>query len=174
MENGLAPIQKKKEFLGSGKFNLGDGSQIHFWEDTWLGNTPLKYQYPSLFNITRKKHASVATVLGATPLNISFRRSLVGNNRIAWLDLVARVMSIQLSDRKDTFCLVANPTWLLHGTIYIQALVAPNIVPRKHILWKLKLPLRVKIFMWYLIKGVTLTRDNLARMRWQGSLKCSF
>ena len=118
MENGLAPIQKKKEFLGSGKFNLGDGSQIHFWEDTWLGNTPLKYQYPSLFNITRKKHASVATVLGATPLNISFRRSLVGNNRIAWLDLVARVMSIQLSDRKDTF------VWLLtqHGSFTVQSI----------------------------------------------------
>ena len=26
--------------------------------------------------------------------------------------------------------------------------------------------------MWYLIKGVTLTKDNLARRRWKGSLKC--
>jgi len=26
--------------------------------------------------------------------------------------------------------------------------------------------------MWYLIKVVTLTKDNLARRRWKGSLKC--
>ena len=30
-------------------------------------------------------------------------------------------------------------------------------------LWKLRLPLKIKIFMWYLKRGVTLTKDNLAR-----------
>lgn len=37
-------------------------------------------------------------------------------------------------------------------------------------LWKLKMSLKIKIFMWYLFKGVILTKDNLARMNeleWQ-------
>ena len=53
-----------------------------------------------------------------------------------------------------------------------RAITATNIIPHNYIIWKLKLPLKIKIFMWYLIKGVTLTKDNLARRRWKGSLKC--
>jgi hypothetical protein len=45
-----------------------------------MGNQPLKLKYPSLFNIVRRKQDTVATVLSSVPLNILFRRSLVGNN----------------------------------------------------------------------------------------------
>jgi hypothetical protein len=30
-------------------------------------------------------------------------------------------------------------------------------------LWKLKIPLRIKVFGWYLRKGVVLTKDDLAK-----------
>ena len=41
-------------------------------------------------------------------------------------------------------------------------------------LWKLRVPLKIKIFMWYLIKGVVLTKDNLVKRNWQGNIKCGF
>jgi hypothetical protein len=41
-------------------------------------------------------------------------------------------------------------------------------------LWKLKIPLRIKVFGWYLRKGVILTKDNLAKRNWHGSKKCVF
>jgi hypothetical protein len=40
--------------------------------------------------------------------------------------------------------------------------------------WKLKLPLKTKIFMWYLKRGVVLTKDNLIRRNWKGSKTCAF
>ena len=40
-------------------------------------------------------------------------------------------------------------------------------------LWKLKMLLKIKIFMWYLIKGVVLTKDNLAKRNLEWNLKCS-
>jgi hypothetical protein len=43
----------------------------------------------------------------------------------------------------------------------------------KHI-WKMKIPLRIKVFAWYLRRGVILTKDNLVRGNWQGSPKCCF
>ena len=55
-----------------------------------------------------------------------------------------------------------------------MAITTTNIIHHNHIIWKLKLPLKIKIFMWYLIKRVTLTKDNLARRRWKGSLKCCY
>ena len=41
-------------------------------------------------------------------------------------------------------------------------------------IWKSKIPLKVKIFVWYLHRRVVLTKDNLAHRNWQGSKKCSF
>uniref|UniRef100_A0A452Y7C2 Uncharacterized protein n=1 Tax=Aegilops tauschii subsp. strangulata TaxID=200361 RepID=A0A452Y7C2_AEGTS len=58
-----------------------------FWEDTWLGETPLALQYPSLYNIVERKEDYVDTVLNSILLNIQFRRSLVGKHWNAWLHL---------------------------------------------------------------------------------------
>ena len=69
----------KDQFLNLVRFNLRDGSQIRFWEDTWLGNQPLSYRFTNLFNIVRKKHVIAAEVFSTIPLNVSFRRALIGN-----------------------------------------------------------------------------------------------
>jgi len=45
---------------------------------------------------------------------------------------------------------------------------------RKNLIWKLKLTLKIKIFIWYLQKKAVLTKDNLARRQWRGSIKCCF
>jgi hypothetical protein len=42
------------------------------------------------------------------------------------------------------------------------------------LLWKLILPLKIKIFLWHLNKGVTLTKDNLVRRNWTGTTTCVF
>jgi hypothetical protein len=47
-------------------------------------------------------------------------------------------------------------------------------IPSKCISWKLKLPLKIKVFLWYLKLGVILTKDNLVKRKWQGCTKCSF
>ena len=136
---------------GAATFKLGNGSQIRFWEDSWLDNEPLKNQYPTLYNIARKKSALGSHVLSSTPLIVSFRRSLVANNLLLWHQLVARVIDIQLQDQSDTF------VWSLHqnGVFSVRSMYRA-IIPHNHIIWKLKLHLKIKIFMWYLIKGVTI------------------
>ena len=41
-------------------------------------------------------------------------------------------------------------------------------------IWKMKIPLKLKFFAWYLRKEVILTKDNLFKSNWQGSTKCVF
>ena len=74
---GLMAI--KEQFLQRGKFQVSNGEQTRFWEDWWLGNKPLMQQFPSLYNIVRKRNQTVASALGTIPLNITFRRVLVGD-----------------------------------------------------------------------------------------------
>ena len=45
----------KIDFLRFATFIIKDGSQIRFWEDAWLGNSPLRVRYPQIYNIVRKK-----------------------------------------------------------------------------------------------------------------------
>jgi hypothetical protein len=52
------------------------------------------------------------------------------------------------------YCLLMNTPTLTHNML----------------LWKLKLPLKIKIFLWYLGRGVTLTKVNLAKRGWTGSI----
>jgi hypothetical protein len=90
----LAHVEKKKGdshfwpglmdvmnlFLARGWFIVGDGSQTRFWEDLWIGDELLMTKYTSLYNIARRKNVTVAHVLSTVPLNISFRRVVVGEN----------------------------------------------------------------------------------------------
>jgi hypothetical protein len=82
---------------------VGNGESTRFWEDTWLGNKSLAYQYPSLYSIVQRKQVSVANVLSSNLLNISFRRTLSEHRWRLWLELVQRLMNVQLNLEKDNF-----------------------------------------------------------------------
>jgi len=41
-------------------------------------------------------------------------------------------------------------------------------------LWKAKIPLKVKIFMWLTLQNSILTKDNLLKRKWKGSPACAF
>jgi len=54
------------------------------------------------------------------------------------------------------------------------ALIDDNVLQINRPLWKLKIPLKVKVFIWLLHHGVILTKDNLAKRNWQGTQQCCF
>jgi hypothetical protein len=105
----------------------------------------------------------VESVLSTVPLNISFRRFLNQNNIVVWNDLVRRIMHVRLNAQADVFI------WNLHqnGQYTVKslsmALISNGVAHKNKQLWKLKIPLKVKIFMWYMRKEVGLTEDNLTR-----------
>jgi hypothetical protein len=61
---------------------------------------------------------SVAQVLSTAPLNVSFRRALVGKNWEDWLDLVGKVMTVTLTEHKDFS--VGRPIRLFRLRTYIM------------------------------------------------------
>ena len=84
-------LKSREVFLGCGTFKIKDGSQTKFWEDIWVGSKPLKEQFPNLYNVVYYPHITVANVMNQVPLNIYFRRALVGNRRTAWNNLVDKI-----------------------------------------------------------------------------------
>jgi hypothetical protein len=68
----------KKFFFRYGTFLIKDGSHICFWEDSWLGNSPLQEQYPALNSIVCRKSDIIALVMVTSPHDVTFRRDLIG------------------------------------------------------------------------------------------------
>ena len=168
-------VDTKKYFFCYGSFSIKDGSEIRFWEDKWLGNATLREQYPSLYNIVRHKGDTIATVMESFPPNVTFRRDLIGPRLQSWNILLQRLSTVQLSHGYDVF------RWNLHGngqfsvdSMY-RALIQSDVpVVNSKKIWKMKIPLKNKIFAWYLRRGVILTKDNLIKRNWHGSPQCVF
>ncbi|WVZ69828.1 LOW QUALITY PROTEIN: hypothetical protein U9M48_018555 [Paspalum notatum var. saurae] len=154
-------MEVKQVFVGLGSFRIGDGTR----EDIWCGNQPLKLSYPSLFSIARKKGATVADVMSFGPLNMSFRRGLHGERLHAWNELVGWVMSLELREGRDVFKWDLNKTGLFSVKSMYKSLLN-NGIKVSQVIWQTNIPLKTKIFMWYVKRGVLLTKDNLARKNW--------
>jgi hypothetical protein len=154
-------------------FRLQSGNQIRFWEDIWLGLNTLREQYPNLYYIIRMKDDTIAKVLSTVPLNISLRRSLEANLQ-SWYNLVMRIAQVHLNDRPDIFRWSLKSDGQFSVSSMYSALLDTHIVPHNIYLWKLKIPLNIKVFLWLLYKKVILTKDNLVKRNWHGNEKCCF
>jgi len=105
---------------------------------------------------------------------VSFRPTLTGRNLNLWPNLVARISHVQLNNNADVFRwnLTQSGTFTV-SSMYNALISNGNVQFEKH-LWKLKMPLKIKIFMWYLKRDVIVTKDNLIRMNWNGNKLCCF
>ena len=114
----------KDGFLGLSTFVLHNGTSTWFWKDKWLGDCTLKQQFPSWYNIARKKHATVSQVFSRVPLNILFQGAVDGDKLTRWNELAVK--------------------WNLtkHGVLTVQSMynhyINSNFVPTNKHMWKLK------------------------------------
>jgi hypothetical protein len=115
---------------------------------------------------------TVAQVLSTTPLNDSFRRALDGVNWDNWVCIVTSVMSVSLREHLDSFKWTAKKNFSvkkLYNDLVLRSGTLVNCWS-----WNSKIPLEIKIFLWYLKNGVLLTKNNLVKRQWKGCTKCCF
>jgi len=116
----------------------------------------------------------VADVLSTQIPNLSWRRDLIGNKLVMWNNLVSRLSTIVLSQERDEFKWNLDQTGVFSVKSHYLGLINQNTPNLNKRIWKLKAPLKIKIFLWYLRRGVILTKDNLAKRNWQGNQQCCF
>jgi hypothetical protein len=83
-----------------------------------------------------------------------------------WLHLVQRLMAVQLNNDNDMF------VWELttNGIFTIKSisldLLDDNAKYLNKYIWKMKVPLKIQVFMWFLHRKVILTKGNLIKRKW--------
>ena len=143
----------KDEVFANGFFIIKDGIKTRFWDDVWEGQMPFKDKYPSLYKVVHDPHATVAKVMATRPLNLYFRRALVDIKLVQWQNLVGQIAHVQLVSGSDTF------RWNLtkSGSFTVRSLylhLLDRQPPFRHkMIWKLKIPLKIKIFLCFLQRG---------------------
>ena len=144
-------MRVKEDFFSRGSFRIGNGETTRFWEDTWLGKKPLKDQYPLLYNIVQHQNVSIHDVFhNAPPINIGFRRALVGSKWEMWSHLCTRLMDITLTDAPDIFHWNLTPNGTFTVKSMYEDLMNGHTRFLQKYLWKLKISLKIKVFMWFL------------------------
>jgi hypothetical protein len=72
----------------------------------------------------------------------------------AWHNVVAMVANIQLTNQMDRFLWGLHQNGLFSVKLMYRALLGTQALPFNTFIWKLKLPLKIKVFMWYLYEGI--------------------
>ena len=83
-------------------------------------------------------------------------------------------MEVQLSDHPDElrWKLTRSGVFTVKS-MYIDVINSNSIPTSKHVC-VVKVPLKIKVFMWFVHKQVILTKDNLIKRNWTGPTRCSF
>lgn len=145
-------LNVKETFLLCMSYNTKDGFQIRFWQNTWRGNRRFSELFPNLYHLAYNPHDSVEEVLSSKPWNLSFRGAVVGIKQTKYDNQVDTV----------TQRLHKSGQFSIHSMY--QFLIKPRHLFPSQLLWEVEGTITgIFFFLWYLLKGIILTKDNLAK-----------
>jgi hypothetical protein len=117
-----------------------------FWKDKWLTSRPLYEQFLNLFNIVRNKSALVVDVFSATNFNLSFHRTIRGIKLMEWHNMLNLLSNVTLNLSSDKFVWDGHKNGIFSVQSMYHCLMNNPNDERNKKLWKLKLPLKIKVF----------------------------
>ncbi|WMV24736.1 hypothetical protein MTR67_018121 [Solanum verrucosum] len=154
-------------FFQRTRFNVNNGRKILFWEDNWLGNGSLKQLFPDIYLLNQQHEVTVQEVWSIHGWNLTYRRRIQD-----WeVDRLAEFYGTLdhfggLKEGEDTL------RWIHHSKgIFTVSSAYKNLnqmgtqlrfLPWK-LIWKVKIPYKVTVFTWLVVKEAVLTQENLMK-----------
>jgi hypothetical protein len=146
------------------------GKKTLSWTDKWVNNSSLSAQFHGLYLLTFQKEITMSKVNNEGRDVIRFRRTLYGETLQQWKEMKVIVDGVQLSDGDGAY----KVKWKIGSSgnfrvkdLYLQ-LRAEGSFPQTF-LWKIKIPMKVRILLSEVLKNNILTKDNLLKRGWTGN-----
>ena len=166
-------LKVKDVYMKGRKIILKCGNLVRFWKDSWLDNKPLMELFPVLYNICMEQEITFRDCLMKN-CELTFRRRLLPEYMTQWGAIQEKARGVNLVDDAD------QVIWdLCHNkkfsTKSVYKLLEKTVVgPNYKWLWKTKVPLKIRIFLWQLVQDAVPTRENMKKRKWLGNPCCSF
>lgn len=144
------------------KWNLKNGEKIYFWEDVWHHNGVVKDQIPRLFRISRHRHISVRKMMAIwksqVPSETMWSRPLMDRDESNYVVFNEIMTSISLVDSEDELCwLPGKGSWTTKNfrlAYYSSLFQEPHPACGWNLLWSVKVPPKIKVFLWKLQRKI--------------------
>jgi hypothetical protein len=168
-------LQKVKWYFKLGaRHHVQNGNQTYFWLDWWLGNTPLRDRYPQLFDCCAFPFIMVRAARQGQGWGILFRRPLGVAETIEWENLTRELDGVVISDSQDGI------TWNLEQSgvfstrsMYLRLSQGAEVSHFDDV-WRTKVPPRVRIFLWQLIRGRLPCSEQVAKRMGPSNGTCAW
>jgi hypothetical protein len=136
-----------------------DGRSTSFWLDKWLVGEPLATRYPALFSHSTRLHASVATVV-AQGLDLQPRLSTVAEAELASVHRLIDCTRLGVGRDGRAIDSPSAPRFCSREAYRALSPVRP-LDTSACVAWSLRIPTKVKIFMYLADIDRLSTRANL-------------
>jgi hypothetical protein len=160
-------------YLSGRSMKVNNGERTHFWGDAWCGSTPLKYKYPLLYNLCNEIDITVADAARRNWF-FTYRR---------WLSAELLVQDGEMRDKLNRIVLTQGNDshvwdWTKNGQFTVKSVykdLSRAGIDRsfKH-LWKAKIPLKIKVWLWLIWHNAIATKDTMLERGWTGNPFCQF
>jgi hypothetical protein len=155
------------------KYIVGNGKRTRFWLDTWAGECPLKITFPSIFTICNQQEWSAHRVLNSDQLNLTFRRNFGDIENQEYIELREMMSEIQLTNSQDSVRWILERSGNFTTSSLYNELTFTGFSDRCMLcLWKTKVPLKIKIFLWQVIHDKIQSTEQLKKREWSGPIEC--
>ena len=134
--------------------SVGSGRSTLFWYDRWAGDAPFAARFPILFAISVDPMISVDRALFDLG-RLAFRRPFGPAESAAWRELLECVALHEplVDGVQDRVRWHLEPSGQF-STKSLYAAIAPSAAPPPlSMVWSVRLPLKIRIFMWQWIRG---------------------
>nr|GEY74185.1 RNA-directed DNA polymerase, eukaryota, reverse transcriptase zinc-binding domain protein [Tanacetum cinerariifolium] len=152
-------------FLDFMRLKLGNGNNISFWNDNWIGGNTLKNLYPRIYALENSKHVTVCAKLADIALDASFRRKPRGGIEcIQFNEMLVLMQDVALTPISDRW------TWSLEGSGDFSVDSTRKAIDDKRLLvvnsktrWIKSVPIKVNVHAWKVKLDALPTRFNISR-----------
>ncbi|GJR29260.1 RNA-directed DNA polymerase, eukaryota [Tanacetum coccineum] len=143
---------------------VGNGADTIFWDEVWIGEQPLKIQFPRMYALELRKKMSIVDKMSYANIADTFRRLPMGGEESEqYINICNRLEMVQLSQMHDRWF------WSLVGTGEFSVKSVRNLVDDTllHLdssltRWIKMIPIKVNVFVWRVRMDKLPTRLNLS------------
>ena len=125
-----------------------------FWVDCWSGQRPFTSCFMLLFNICTAPQIVVEATL-ANLGNLAFRRTFSPLELDQWEELLECVALHTPSLEHDSISWHLELSGLFSARSLHAAIAATPGPEELNLLWEMKLPMKIRIFLWQLVHGIS-------------------
>lgn len=163
----------KHLFQWGAMYRVHKGVKVYFWTDVWLGNVPLKLVYLRLYNICLDNKAKVADYFSGDDWDIKLRRNLGEAEKAEWDQLLESLREVNLENEEDEVIWALEKNKPFSTKSLYRFLTNRGAISRSmNFVWKTKIPLKVKFFLWQMSNDRLQAASCLKEKGWKGSELC--